>query len=339
MVCAPDHLFQKRQILRPAVQPVAQAFHFHGQDPVFRLQLIKRPRPFGCCKAPDIQPRIRGAVPEQAYRSDPAQNSPLFVSELIRKGIRCAQKLPRQVPACQIIVFPRPFLVMDHQLACGIKLLQHGSCGLCVSLPVTAPVNGGMPVYFPLDGKIVRAYRTVLLDIFLCQNFKLRKLRKLPPALPRGPSVALKTGPVPGRQNREILVRIIHQPPVLIEQLAKHPLRESLYPGLKGKLRIFSAGIHRIKLNTARLPDKGKRPRLSLKPVFSKKSLLQKHKLPRLAVCQPNHKPSLHQSSAHNQPSKKNPSVRSPRPAPVPWLLPPTQAFRRRCSSIPSPAF
>lgn len=76
----------------------------------------------------------------------------IFMCKVIRQGIGGIQKLCGQVFIGQIIIFPASVFVMDDEYACGIELFQYGPCGIGISVPDTAPVNGGMPVYAALYG-------------------------------------------------------------------------------------------------------------------------------------------------------------------------------------------
>ena len=114
----------------------------------------------------------------------------------------------------------------------------------------------------------------------------LQLIKPLKPtaALPGGPAVTLKIRPVLHRPDGQVLVRIIHQPAILIQKLIEHSFGKSLHPGLQHQFRVLSADIHRIKLDAASLPHILKRPLFPLETIRSQKSLFSQNELPCLPV-------------------------------------------------------
>ena len=114
---------------------------------------------------------------------------------------------------------------------------------------------------------------------------------KTPAALPGSSPVTRKTGPVLHRPDGQILIRIIHQTAVLIQKRIEHPFGKSLHPRLQYQLRVPAADIHRIKLDTARLPHIFQRSLLPFETVRSQQSLFSQSELPCLPVCERYHSP------------------------------------------------
>ena len=86
--------------------------------------------------------------------------------------------------------------------------------------------------------------------------------------------VRRKVRPVFSGPDRQLLIRIIHQKPVPVEQVAQHLLPEALHTGLKGQLGILPADIYRIILDAAGLAD------ILISTVFADKTVLPEQTLP-----------------------------------------------------------
>ena len=162
----------------------------------------------------------------------------------------------------QVINLPAALLVVDHQNAVGIELLQDRAGRRGLFVPVPAPMHGGVPEDLPLDGQAVAGGRALFPDPGQGLLLQLRKAGERGPQRPAPGPVGGKAGPVLRGPDGQLLVGISRQQPVLIQE--------------------FAAEIHGVELDAARLADVGVGAVLPEKAPRADQPLLYQQEAPRL---------------------------------------------------------
>ena len=165
-------------------------------------------------------------------------------------------------------------------------------------MPMPAPMHRGVPENLTADGERIAGNRAVCPDIGQRLPFQLRKPGKTGAEFPAAFPIGVKIRPVLRGPDRELLVRIVHQQPVLVQKLSQHGLLESFHAGLQRELRVLSANVHRVVLNAPCLPYIGIGAVFAGKTIAAEQSLLRQNEASRLVLCQHCHPFPLQRSGS-----------------------------------------
>ena len=111
-------------------------------------------------------------------------------------------------------------------------------------------------------------------DVFYGFLFKLGNARKALSVFSAHFTVAGKVRPVLTWPDRQLLIRIIHQQPVLVQQIAEHLFPETFHARLQCQFGVLAADVHRVVLYASSLTH------IPVCAIFSDKLIFSQQALP-----------------------------------------------------------